>query len=502
MAMDISRRRLMEGAAAATVTTALAACSKPAPKAPPTPVGDVLADLDGIGVAEKIRDRQFTAVEAIDAAIARAQKLQPQINFLVTDMFQRARDEAARAPSGTFGGVPTLVKDLLDVKGVVSKYGCRAFAQAPPAQTQSKYADAIYAAGLVPIGKSTTPEFGFTATTEPLLTGPTRNPWKLDHSSGGSSGGAAAAVAAGVVPIAHASDGGGSVRIPASCCGLVGLKVSRGREISDGQDQGPVPISVNNCVSRTVRDTAAWLVAMQRTGADQVYAPVGLIAGPSQRRLKIGLQIQNLLGADPDSEIAAEAATWGEALKVLGHEVREFRAPINGRQFTDAFILYWAGAALQTRESVRKLAPNVPLEQLFEPLTLGLADHAQKKGPAAMAHAVAALIQAQHAYAGMFPGIDVMLTPTLAKPPVPLGELAPTQPFEKFLSITDYVAYTPLINAAGAAAISLPLGWSATGLPIGAHFCAKAGDEQTLLELAFELEQARPWKDRVAPTHA
>ena len=498
MAMDISRRRLMEGAAALT----LAACSRPDTKAAPAPAGDVLGDLDALGVAEKIRERQFTAVEAIDAAIGRAQKVQPQINFLVTDMFQRARDEATKAPPGTFGGVPTLVKDLLDVTGVPSKYGCRAFANAPPAASQSKYADAIYASGLVPIGKSTTPEFGFTATTEPLLTGVTRNPWALGYSSGGSSGGSAAAVAAGVVPIAHASDGGGSIRIPASCCGLVGLKVSRGRHINDGADEGPVSISVNGAVTRTVRDTAAYLVATQRTGADQVFAPVPLIAGPSQRRLKIGLQIKTFLGKDPDPEVAAETAAWGEMLKVLGHDVREFKAPINGQQFSDAFILYWANAARITRGQIAQMAPNVAIDQLLEPLTLGLADHAQKQGQPAVARAIVALKAAQRAYEGMFPGIDVLVTPVLARPPAPIGEFAPTLPFENFMKLLDYVAYTPLINAAGATAISLPLSWSSSGLPIGAHFCAKAGDEQTLLELAFEMEQTRPWKDRQAPTHA
>lgn len=497
--MDLTRRRLMEGAAAATLAGGLSACSKPA--RPPV-LGDVLGNLDAIGIAEKIRDREFTAVEAVDAAIARAQALQPKLNFLVTDMFQRARDQAAKAPGGTFGGVPTLVKDLNDVTGVPTKMGCRAFANAPPAAAQSKYVDAIFASGLVPIGKSTTPEFGFTATTEPLLTGPTHNPWELGHSSGGSSGGAAAAVAAGVVPIAHASDGGGSVRIPASCCGLVGLKSSRGRLITEGRDEGPVSISVDGCVSRTVRDTANYLVATQRTGADQVFAPVPLVAGPSQRRLKIGLQIKTFLGKDPDPEVASEIAAVGEALKVLGHDVREFAAPINGQQFTDAFILYWASQALEVRGMITAKAPTAPVDQLLEPLTLGLADFAQKAGPAKVAHAVATLKAAEHAYVGMFPGIDVLLTPTLARPPALLGEYAPTLPFDNFMKLLDYVAYTPLINAAGATAISLPLGWSKSGLPVGAHFCAKPGDEQTLLELAFEMEQAKPWKDRKPPTHA
>lgn len=500
--MTISRRRLMEAAGAATLAAALPGCKPPQPPTP-APHGDVLGDLDATGVAEAIRTKQFTAAEAVDAAIARAGKIQPQLNFLVTDMFARAREEAKAPVAGPFSGVPTLVKDLLDVKGVPTRFGCRAFAQAPAAAAQSRYADAIYAAGLLPIGKSTTPEFGFTATTEPMLTGPTRNPWEPGHSSGGSSGGAAVAVASGVVPIAHASDGGGSVRIPAACCGLVGLKVSRGREISDGRDQGPVPISINNCVSRSVRDTAAWLVAMQRTGDDKVFAPVEMITGPSTRRLKIGLQIKTFTGKDPDPEVAAEAGAWGEALKVLGHDVRDFHVPIDGAAFTDAFVLLWASSALEVREMVKRMAPaNTPIEQLLEPLSLGLADRAQKAGPAGLARAIATLKATQRTYEGMFPGVDVLLTPTLAKPPVAIGELSPTQPPEAFQKVIDYVAYTPLINAVGATAISLPLSWSKDGLPIGAHFCARAGDEATLLGLAYELEQIRPWKDRKPPVHA
>lgn len=497
MSMDISRRRLMEGAAAVGVL-ALGACGeeKPAPR------GDVLGNFDAVGVAEKIRNKEFTALEAVDSAIARAEKMQPQLNFMVTDMFAHAREAAAKPVKGMLAGVPTLIKDLLDVKGFPTKYGSRAFANAPPAAAQNGYADSLFAMGVVPIGKSTTPEFGFTATTEPLLTGQTKNPWNVAHSSGGSSGGAAAAVAAGVVPIAHASDGGGSIRIPASCCGLVGLKPSRNRHIQDERDQGPVPISVNGCVSRTVRDTAAWLFSTQRTGADKAFEPVGMVAGASARKLKIGVQIKTFLGKDPDGEVAAETERVAALLKELGHSVREFRVPVDGAAFSDAFTLYWAGMALDIREQVKKMAPGAALDTLLEPLSLGLADLAEKAGPAGMAKAVATLQRTQRQYEGIFPGIDVLLTPVLAKPPVPLGEFAPTLPMEKFLTIQDYVAYTPLINAVGAPAISLPLGMSSTGLPLGSHFCAKAGDEQTLLELAYQLEQARPWLGRKAGVHA
>ncbi|KAF0184616.1 MAG: amidase [Alphaproteobacteria bacterium] len=498
MSMDISRRRLMEGAAAVGMTAALAACApeKPAPR------GDVLGNLDAVGVAEKIRNKEFTPLEAVESAIARAEKIQPQLNFMVTDMFAHAREAAAKPQTGMFAGVPTLIKDLNDVTGFPTKFGSRAFAGAPPATAQTPYTNSIMASGVVPIGKSTTPEFGFTATTEPLLTGATLNPWNTKHSSGGSSGGSAAAVAAGVVPIAHASDGGGSIRIPASCCGLVGLKPSRGRHITDERDQGPVPISVNGCVSHSVRDTVAWLYSTQRTGDDKVFEPVGMIAGASARKLRIGVQIKTFLGKDPDTEVAGEIAKVAATLKQLGHDVREFKAPIDGAAFSDAFTLYWAGMALDIREQVKAKAPGVALEELLEPLSLGLADLAEKAGPAGMARAVATLQRTQRKYEGMFPGIDVLLTPVLAKPPALIGEYAPTLPFEKFLTIQDYVAYTPLINAVGAPAISLPLGMSSTGLPLGAHFAAKGGDEQTLIELAYQLEQALPWSGRKPGVHA
>jgi amidase len=498
MSMDISRRRLMEGAAAVGATAALAACTPEAP----APRGDVLGNLDAVGVAEKIRNREFTALEAVNSAIARAEKLEPQLNFLVTDMFAHAREAAAKPRTGMFAGVPTLIKDLNDVTGFPTKFGSRAFANAPPATSQTPYTNAVLASGAVPIGKSTTPEFGFTATTEPLLTGATLNPWNIKYSSGGSSGGAAAAVAAGVVPIAHASDGGGSIRIPASCCGLVGLKPSRGRNTSDDVDQGPVPISVHGCVSRSVRDSVAWLYSTQRTGADKTFEPIGMIAGESPRKLKIGVQLKTFLGKDPDAEVSGEITKVAATLKQLGHDVREFRAPIDGAAFSDAFTLYWAGMALAIREQVKALAPGVALDTLLEPLSLGLADMAEKAGPAGMARAVATLQRTQRTYEGMFPRIDVLLTPVLAKPPALIGEFAPTLPFEKFLTIADYVAYTPLINAVGAPAISLPLGMSSTGLPIGAHFAAKGGDEQTLIELAYQLEQAMPWSGRKASVHA
>ena len=502
MEQDMTRRLLLEGAAATTGALLATGCVSARTTAPPPPANDVLSNLDATGVAEKIKAREFTALEAVDAAIARAQRLQPQLNFLVTDMFERARVEARTPRSGPFAGAPTLVKDLADVQGVPTRNGCRAFANAAPAPRQTPFIDAVYASGLIAIGKSATPEFGLTATTEPIATGVTRNPWELGHSSGGSSGGAAAAVAAGVAPIAHASDGGGSVRIPASCCGLVGLKVSRWRCIDSGIEVGPLPISVDGCVSRSVRDTAQWLVVTQRVGSDKVHEALPLITGPSTRRLKIGVQLEGFTGKAPHPVVGAQISAVAEVLEKLGHTVRPVTAPIDAAAFTDAFTLLWAASALEVREGVRAAAPGAPLESLLEPQTLGLANLAQQRGPEAISAAIALLARESAAYETLYASVDVLLTPTLARPPVQIGEFGPAQPLEKFLQISDYVAYTPLINAAGAPAISLPLGWSVDGLPIGAHFCAKTGDERTLLELAFELEQAMPWRNRKPPVHA
>jgi amidase len=456
----------------------------------------VLGDFDAVGVAALIRSGAISAREAVDAAIARAQRVNPELNFLVTDCFERARGQAASVQEGPFAGVPTLIKDLTALAGVRLTYGSRAFADFVP-QTSAPYARALLASGLAPIGKSSTPEFGFTATTEPLFSGPTLNPWNPAHSCGGSSGGAAAAVAAGVTPAAHASDGGGSIRIPASTCGLVGLKPSRGRCIGAGADSGPIDISVDGCVSRTVRDTAVWLAATEQTGAGARLSPIGVVAGPSQRRLRIGLAIPDALGRDPDPDVRDVIEATGLLCEGLGHRVQPIALPIDGPAFQEAFTLYWAAGAAQTAAGVRERAPGVALETLLEPLTLQLAALWQAQPRDAMERIVSVLRGSEASYDALFETIDVLLTPVLARPAPVIGEIAPTLPFEiGFARVQTYVGYTPLQNVAGSPAISLPLGMSRSGLPIGAHFAARIGAERTLLELAYELEIAAPWSAR------
>jgi amidase len=358
--------------------------------------------------------------------------------------------------------------------------------------------DALLRAGLVPFGKSTTPEFGLTATTETLLSGATRNPWDVSRSSGGSSGGAAVAVAARVVPIAHASDGGGSIRIPASCNGLFGLKPSRGRTVLAGSPDRGVDISVNGCVSRSVRDTAAWLAATEQTGDAPTFAPIGVVSGANTQRLRIALDIPNALGHEPDAEVRAAVEAAAELCRSLGHTVTEGRPTIDGPQFSADFILLWAAGAAEVVQLVQSQAgPDAPLDQLLEPLTLELAEHSRTQGMPALQAAIGRLHAVEAAYAAFFEtAADVYLTPVLAKPPVPLGAIDGAKGMAVFATLNDYVGYTPLQNVAGAPAMSVPLGQSTGGLPIGIHFSAAKGQEKRLLELAYELEQAQPWADR------
>jgi amidase len=458
---------------------------------------DALGDLDATGVAARIRAGEITAVDALDAAIARAEQVNPQLNFIAAPIYDYARSRAAGALSGPFAGVPTLIKDLMPMAGQPTHYGSRAFAEFVPDE-QPPYMDALLAAGLVPFGKSTTPEFGLTATTETLLAGATHNPWDVTRSSGGSSGGAAVAVAARVVPIAHASDGGGSIRIPSSCNGLFGLKVSRGRAVAGGRPDPGVDISVNGCVSVSVRDTAAWLAATEANGRAAIYPVVGIVNEPNRQRLRIALDIPNALGHEPDPQVRAAVETAAELCRSLGHEVREGKPQIDGPRFTEDFILLWAAGAGEVVQVVRERAgADAPLDQLLEPLTLELAQHAERLGTRAIEAAIGRLNGVEAAYARFFDeAADIYLTPVLAKPPVPLGTIDGAKGMEVFSTLSDYVGYTPLQNVAGAPAMSVPLGWSGEGLPIGVHFSAARGQERRLLELAYELEQAQPWAAR------
>jgi amidase len=311
-------------------------------------------------------------------------------------------------------------------------------------------------------------------------------------------------VAARVVPIAHASDGGGSIRIPASCNGLFGLKPSRGRSVLGGRPDRGIDISVNGCVSRSVRDSVAWLRATQASGDGAAFPAMEDVTGPSTQRLRIALDIPNALGTEPDPEVRAAVEAAAELCRSLGHTVTEGRPPVDGPQFSADFILVWAAGAAEVVDMVRAQAgPDAPLDQLLEPLTLELAQHAQQQGMPAILAAIARLHAVDAAYAAFFASsADVYLTPVLNRPPVPLGTIDGSRGMAVFDTLNDYVGYTPLQNVAGAPAMSVPLGWSSGGLPIGIHFSAAKGQEKRLLELAYELEQAQPWANRKPGVHA
>lgn len=498
--MDIARRKLLAGAAALGLSAPLRACGgrarpeiRPAPAPAPVAAEDALGQSDGIGLAARINAGEISALEAAEAAIARARSLQPQLNFLAAQTFEAARRRARYPGAGALAGVPTLVKDLAEERGVPCSYGSRAYAGFIP-QSQDPYVDAIYATGLNSLGKSSVPEFGLNATTETLLLGPTRNPWSLGHSSGGSSGGAAAAVAAGVVPIAHATDGGGSIRIPAACCGLFGLKPSRGRTTAENSSL-PLQLSVDGCLSRSVRDSAAWLGLTELRGGR--FAPMGIVGGPSERRLRVLLQVRDLLGRAPDPEVAAATEAAARLLESLGHMVEEAPAPTGGEAFVAAFQLYWAAGAGQAVREARRNRPEAKPEDILEPFTLALAEQAARASEAALDAAVVELRKAGAAHLALFERADILITPVLASPPAQLGELAPARPFAELeKALLDYVAYTPVQNVAGNPAMSVPLGQSTRGLPIGVQFTAGPGEDALLLALAFELEQANPWIGR------
>ncbi|MDB5417802.1 MAG: 6-aminohexanoate-cyclic-dimer hydrolase [Phenylobacterium sp.] len=491
------------GLAAAPAALAAAQTARAAPKPPPAPAA---AWPDATQTAAMIRRGELSAAEVVQAAIARAEALQPVLNFIVNSDFDRALAKAKTgSPAGPFGGVPFLIKDLEDYAGLPTRAGSRSGSLRAPATSQTPYISAFDRAGLVILGKSATPEFGFLPTTEPLATGATHNPWDLTRSSGGSSGGAAAAVAAGVVPVAQASDGGGSIRIPASNCGLFGLKPSRGRMIGTRDETKISDLGARHVLSRSVRDSAALFALTEDAAAGARYAPVGLVTAPSKRRLRIGLLMENGLGHSPSPEVFAATMSAARLVASLGHHVEPTHWPDDGAQFIDDFLLLWAAGAAQDAAEVAQAAGRAPDASLMEPFSLGMVEMFRKAAPDALPAAMQRLEADALAYDTWFPAhqFDVVLSPVLSTPAAKLGEVGPSVPFDTLVGrLKEYVGYTPLHNIAGAAAMSVPLFWTEGGLPMGTMFSARAGQERMLFELAYELEAAQPWAQRVPPVHA
>ncbi len=453
---------------------------------------DALGTLDAVGVAQKISRGEISAIEAVEASIARARSVNPAINAIVTETFDLARKQVKNIIPGSFAGVPSFIKDTDDVEGVPTLWGSRAVPNKTNRKSK-KFVKQFFSLGLICLGKSALPEFGLTATTEPLSSGITRNPWNTDYSTGGSSGGSAALVAAGVVPIAQGNDGGGSIRIPAACCGLVGLKPSRGRlERVEGSNLMPVNILHQGVLTRTVRDTATFYAGAEKYCRAPKMPEVGLVQGPGKKRLRIAMFTDTPFGTPCHAKSADQVRRAGMLCEELGHSVKEIPCPCTA-EMADDFILYWGLMAFSIRFfGPVIIAPGFDRSKL-EDWTINLSNHFRKNCLKTLS-TIKRLFRFAKTYNDIFSTCDIILNPTLSHPTPEIGYIGPDVPFEEaFERVRQYVSFTPLQNVSGAPAISLPLGFSSNGLPLGLQFGAAFGHEKELLELAFELEETRPW---------
>lgn len=493
---------------------------------------DDYSSFDALALAELVRTRQVTPLELVDSAIARIEALNPKINAVVHRMYDRARAQAKLPLSDArFHGVPFLLKDLLSwYEGEPTTSGSRLY-EGWVAPHDTEIVKRYRRAGVIVVGKTNTPEFGLTPFTEPELFGPAMNPWDTTRTTGGSSGGSAAAVSSGMVPWAGGGDGGGSIRIPASCCGIFGLKPTRGRTPA-----GPIigelwqGAAIEHCLTRSVRDSAAMLDAISGPDVGDPYwappqdRPFLDEVSEAPRPLRIAFTSTPFLGHSVDPDCSAALADAVTLLSSLGHQVSEAEPPVNREEFNRAFLTVVCGEVhsdiLEAKERIGRAARRSDLE--FTTWALGLLGGSISAGVFVKAEHY--LRSTSRQVGQFFENYDVLVTPTLATPPFKTGALQP-KPHERALlktlgrlragnvlklmgaleqtadQIFDAIPYTPLFNVTGQPAMSVPLYWNAANLPIGIHFVGRFGDEATLFRLAGQLEQARPWSSRRPPVH-
>lgn len=469
-----------------------------------------LSRLDATAQAELVRSGEASPSELVDAAIERIEALNPELNAVIHPLFEKARAAAGgELPDGPFRGVPMVVKDLIaTTEGDPFHMGMQFLKDRNfVAPFDSYLVERFRAAGFVICGKTNTPELGIVPTTEPDAYGPSRNPWDTTRSTGGSSGGSAAAVASGMVPVGHANDGGGSIRIPASACGLVGLKPTRGR-VSLGPAIGDISSGLVNelVVTRSVRDTAAVLDAVQGPAPGDPYVapepsrPYVEELGSDPGRLRIGLNVEPLLDIEIHPDVIAAARATADLLGSLGHEVAEAApGPFDGFDLMQSFTVRWAAAQTEALDKVSLLTGEKIGEGDVEPLTWALAEMGRQFSAGEYLEAVGQHQMMSRMVAGWYEGgFDLILTPTLGEPPPPLGTLAqdPADPLAAFSRAAVTGAFTAAVNITGQPAISLPLHWNDEGLPIGVHLVATCGREDVLIRVASQLEQAAPWAER------
>jgi amidase len=463
------------------------------------------ASYDGLGLAELVKKGEVSSSELAEEAISRIEKHNPTINAVILKLYDLGREMAKAPADGPFMGVPFLLKDAFgDIAGYPTRLGSR-FKSGAPVKEDSALAKRFRASGLAFLGKTNVPEFTLLPTTESALYGPARNPWNVEHSTGGSSGGAGAAVAAGIVPLAHANDSGGSIRIPASSCGLVGLKPTRGRS-PFGPHYGDVLSGLchEHVVTRTVRDSAAMLDCIHGNEPGDPY-----VAPPVERpfleetkqkpgKLRVAFSRTNPAGAALHPDCVKGVEEVAKCLADLGHDVSEAMPPLKADEPGNIFLPMWGAWLASEIEGEAARIGRGPQQGDLEPLTMGLYEVGKQVSSAQYLMLVKEMHGLARRVAGFMQDYDVWLTPTLALPPIPLGliNINEPDPIAAFAPAVDYVPFTPIQNLTGQPALSLPLSMSAEGLPIGMMFSARYGDEATLFRLAAQLEEAMPWKDR------
>ncbi len=512
---SVNRRTFL----AASMGAGLSACGgtteSPAEKPASVTLSDALA-RDALGQAELVLSGAVQPIELVEAVIARIEELNPQLNAIVTPMYDLAR-EAARGdiPEGPFRGVPFLLKDLgASYAGVRQTGGSKSLAR-NISQTDSELVVRQKRAGLITVAKTNTPEFGLTGTTESHFLGAARNPWDLERTTGGSSGGSSAAVAARIVPMAHASDGGGSIRIPASCCGLFGLKPTRARNtLAPGAGDRLSGLVCEHAVSLTVRDSAALLDATAGPHPGDPYP-----APPKQRpfldetrtepgSLRIAFSLWPPIDTPVHQDCVKAVESTAKLLESLGHKVEEAAPEVGMEQFRQAFMVLWLSSFAGTVEGIAAATSSAPNPDLYEPMNWQLYQQGVQIKGWEYLRAVGYLQALSRRFASFFETYDVWLTPTVAEPPPKLGVLHPgpevASPDASRIveRMFQFVPFTQFANTTGQPAMSMPLHWNDAGLPIGVHFTGRFGDEATLFRLAAQLEQEQPWIGRKPPVVA
>ena len=467
-----------------------------------------LVALDATAQSELVQSGEIKPRELVEAAIERVGRLNPKLNAVVTPMFDEAIEAVeGRLPNGPFKGVPFLLKDLTaEYAGVRFTEGSEFLGDYVPAE-DDEIVTRFKKAGFVAVGKTNTPEFGLLPTTEPHRFGATRNPWDTERSPGGSSGGSASAVAARLVPLAHANDGGGSIRTPSSCCGLFGLKPTRARNPLGPKYGDQISgLVAQHVLTLSVRDSAAVLDAISGPAiGDPYWAPPNERpfleeVGADPGKLKIAFTTQPPTGASVHEDCVSAVRDVAELCSSLGHEVEEFipEVGLEPDALTQAFTLLFAADAANLIEDWSRQLNKKAEEEHFEPLTWAAADLGRSFNSGEYLQALQKLQNSARRIQMSLSPYDLFLTPTLAEPPAELGSFEMEgNPLYGWLRAAVMIPFVVLANYSGQPAASVPLHWNDDGLPIGVQFTARFGDEATIFRLASQLEEARPWTERL-----